>query len=156
LNEVLDHEIDCIVCVFNAQDGDVVDLQFAEDAKSVNGLYTQAEMYLIDETREDNHPDITPQVGFELQTSLAFEQQILSQIPPNPHRSAYWWDRRPCPWTSAKLTRTKVINVVLPVVELAARIADMVPAVVAVGFEDVASLEENLHNEERWWKLRDI
>jgi len=60
--EILDVKVKCIIGVFNAGDGDVADL--------------------VNERGYDDFPDITPQIGLELQASLAIAQQILGEPSP--------------------------------------------------------------------------
>ena len=60
--KVLDDEIECLVGVLDTRDGYVADL--------------------IDDTREDNLANVQPELGLELETALAVEQQILGEAGP--------------------------------------------------------------------------
>jgi hypothetical protein len=101
---------------------------------------------LIKPVRENTLANSILQARFKLQTPLAVEQQVLSQSRPIftkalisgivPHGFEPVPDRR---------EEAVKVRFVFPVLELATWIMDLVPAGVAVGFEDKASMEEDLH-----------
>lgn len=43
---------------------------------TLNGKYLRISAYLIDKRRQDNHPNISPKLRLELQTTLAIKEQI--------------------------------------------------------------------------------
>jgi hypothetical protein len=105
----------------------------------------QRETHLIRQRRQINLPNIAPQLRLEFQAPLRIEQQVPRQ--PRPVLAEALIKRvvahRAEPVADG---REEVVEVplVLLVVELAARLLQLVPGVVALRLEDVAGVEEDL------------
>lgn len=77
--EIFDDEIQCVVGVLNARDGDVPDLMRMSMRQQLD-VYTNT--YPVDDRRQDDLADVHPELGLELECALAIEEQVLREACP--------------------------------------------------------------------------
>ena len=78
--QILDDKVEYLVGVLNTRNRDVTDL--ARYRKHVPQTIETSPPYLLDNARQNDFTNVHPQVGLELETALAVEQQVLREASP--------------------------------------------------------------------------
>ena len=140
--EVLDDQVERLVRVLDARDGDVADLKVFFSQASIQATHAT---YVLDEAREDDLADIHPQLGLPLQRALRIEQTIARETRTVLAKSLIEWilpdGADPVSSTADEVVKMTAIPLV---VEHASVLAELLRTVVASIFKDIARLEKYL------------